>query len=125
MFKPLCLVVLSLAGAQLAAAAPGPTATPAPAPIPEGWVRYVCQPNGWGRTKEEAIKDLRVRILPWYQKTFGDRPGFTIDWEWASCVEVSAKRCWQADGRLWWYAPPVPERTPRGPKMGRFHYQGR
>ena len=85
--------------------------------IPEGYVLYVTQPNGWGDTKEAAIRDLRKRILPWYQKTFGDRPGFYVDWSWYALVEVADGREWQADGRVGWYVPkvvspgPIPKRT--------------
>ena len=77
------------------------------AAIPENHVRFLCQPNGWGSTPEAAIRDLRQRILPWYQKNYGHRPGFEIDWDWYALVEVTDGRLWQADGRLWWYAPPV------------------
>jgi hypothetical protein len=83
-------------------AAEVPEAQSSPA-IKPGMVKYVSQPNGWGRTPEAAVKDLRERILPWYQKTFGDRPGFTIDWNWYALVEVSDGRMWQADGRVWWF----------------------
>lgn len=92
-----------------------------PPGVKPGMVRYVTQPNGWGRTKEEAIRDLHKRIFPWYQRNFGHRPGFEIDWTWVACVEVSKKRCWQADGRLWWYVEPASPRTDsRHRKMGRF-----
>ncbi|MGF1679283.1 MAG: hypothetical protein ACFCUX_08820 [Candidatus Methylacidiphilales bacterium] len=74
-------------------------------PIPEGYVLYVTQPNGWGDTPEAAIKDLRVRILPWYERTFGDRPGFYVDWKWYALVQVADGREWQADGRVGWYVP--------------------
>ncbi|MEM6823102.1 MAG: hypothetical protein AAF558_14315 [Verrucomicrobiota bacterium] len=73
--------------------------------IPAGYVRYVTQPNGWGDTPEEAIVDLRKRILPWYKRTFGHRPGFEVDWDWYALVEVSDGREWQADGRVSWYVP--------------------
>ncbi|MEM6884281.1 MAG: hypothetical protein AAF571_04560 [Verrucomicrobiota bacterium] len=83
------------------------TPKPAPDKIPEGYVLYVTQPNGWGDTKEAAIRDLRKRILPWYQKTFGDRPGFYVDWDWYALVEVADGREWQADGRVGWYVPKI------------------
>jgi len=98
-------------------------ANPATLPpgVKPGMIRYVSQPNGWGRTKEGAIKDLHVRIFPWYERNFGNKPGFEIDWAWVSCVEVSAKRSWQADGRLWWYVEPVKGRSPERPaRSGRF-----
>jgi len=85
--------------------------------IPPGYVRYVTQPNGWGDTPEAAIRDLRQRILPWYQKTFGHRPGFEVDWKWVALVEVADGREWQADGRVSWWVPrakvakPIPQRT--------------
>jgi hypothetical protein len=108
--------------AQIAAQVPE-NADPAtlPAGVKPGMIRYVSQPNGWGRTKEEAIKDLHVRIFPWYERNFGKKPGFEIDWVWVSCVEVSAKRSWQADGRLWWYVDAVKGRGPERPaRTGRF-----
>lgn len=75
--------------------------------IPAGYMKHLCQPNGWGDTPEKAIADLRTRILPWYERNFGHKPGFEIDWEWYALVEVADGRLWQADGRLWWYAPKV------------------
>jgi|GEM_PF-2419895 len=94
-----------------------------PPGVKPGMVRYISQPNGWGRTKEEALKDLHTRIFPWYAKNFGQKPGFQIDWNTVAYVELSHKRCWQADGRLWWYVQPVTDRnTSRGPKMGKFNY---
>jgi hypothetical protein len=108
--------------AQIATQVPE-NANPATLPpgVKPGMIRYVSQPNGWGRTKEEAIKDLHVRIFPWYERNFGKKPGFEIDWVWVSCVEVSAKRSWQADGRLWWYVEPVKGRLPERPaRSGRF-----
>ncbi len=75
--------------------------------IPAGYVLYVTQPNGWGDTKEAAIRDLRQRILPWYQRTFGDRPGFYVDQNWYALVEVADGREWQADGRVGWYVPRI------------------
>lgn len=89
--------------------------------IPEGYVRYVCQPNGWGPTPEAAIKDLRERLFPWYERNYGDRPGFTIDRDWYALVEVTPGRMWQADGRLWWYVEPAkrPQQRPSvGPDRG-------
>lgn len=94
-----------------------------PTGVKPGMIRYVTQPNGWGKTKEEALKDLHNRIFPWYEKNFGTKPGFQIDWTWVAYVELNHKRCWQADGRVIWYAPPAtPRSTARGPKMGKFNY---
>jgi hypothetical protein len=88
--------------------------------VPQGHVKFVCQPNGWGRTPEEAVRDLRERILPWYEKNYGDRPGFGIDRGYAAVVEVSRGRQWQADGRLWWYVPrAVQPAGGKGPARGR------
>lgn len=83
---------------------------------------YVTQPNGWGDTKEAAIRDLRKRILPWYQKTFGDRPGFYVDWNWYALVEVADGREWQADGRVGWYVRKVvsPAEKPKRSKHSRL-----
>lgn len=90
-------------------------------PIPHGYVLYLTQPNGWGDTPEAAIDDLCKRILPWYQRTFGDRPGFKIDWNWFALVEVADQREWQADGRVQWYVPRAREaRT--GPKRNRHSH---
>lgn len=109
--------------AQIAQVVPS-DADPARLPpgVKPGMIRYVSQPNGWGKTKEDALKDLHTRIFPWYARNFGTRPGFEIDWNWVAYVEVSAKRVWQADGRVIWYVDPVPARRSSRPKMGRFHY---
>lgn len=121
----LCLLAsLVPARAELATTVPA-NADPKTLPpgVRPGMVRYISQPNGWGRTREEALKDLHTRIFPWYERNFGKKPGFQIDWNTVAYVELSHKRCWQADGRLWWYVEAVPERTTgRGPKMGKFNY---
>lgn len=93
-----------------------------PAGVEPGMIRYVSQPNGWGRTKEEALKDLQTRIYPWYERNFGDRPGFEIERGRETYVEFTPGRLWQADGRVVWYAKPVPPRRPNRPAMGRFNY---
>lgn len=120
----LCLfAALIPARAQLATTVPE-NADPKTLPpgVKPGMVRYISQPNGWGRTREEALKDLHTRIFPWYQRNFGKKPGFQIDWNTVAYVELSHKRCWQADGRLWWYVEPVPDRgTGRNTKTGKFH----
>jgi hypothetical protein len=121
MIRPCSLIrILSLilGGSLLFVASPMQAEEPAatlskPVPIPAGYVLYVTQPNGWGDTKAAAIRDLRKRILPWYQRTFGDRPGFYVDWDWYALVEVSDGREWQADGRVGWYAPKVVSPAPR------------
>lgn len=66
---------------------------------------HESQPNGWGKDAESAVKDLRERIFPMYQRVFGDRPGFTIDYYHYALVEISDGRQWQADGRIWWFTP--------------------
>ncbi|MEO0452739.1 MAG: hypothetical protein AAFY98_01210 [Verrucomicrobiota bacterium] len=81
-------------------------------PVPEGWVKYVSQPNGWGKTREAAVKDLHERIFPMYTRIWGDRPGFTISQRYA-LVEISDGRMWQADGTLWWYVPPAKTKKKR------------
>ncbi len=90
---------------------------PAGSGIPEGYVKFICQPNGWGATPDEAIRDLRERLFPWYERNYGDRPGFSIDRDWYALVEVTPGRMWQADGRLWWYAQPAVRPAPR-PSVG-------
>ncbi|MEM1158313.1 MAG: hypothetical protein AAF649_00860 [Verrucomicrobiota bacterium] len=97
------------------------TAAQITASIPDGYVLYVTQPNGWGDTKEAAIRDLRKRILPWYQKTFGNRPGFYVDWSWYALVEVADGREWQADGRVGWYVPKAVAASPK-PKRSKFSH---
>jgi hypothetical protein len=77
---------------------------PASQSIPEGYVRVISQPNGWGRTPEAAVADLRNRIYPMYRRVWGHMPGFTIVDRYA-LVEISDGRMWQADGTLYWYAP--------------------
>lgn len=93
-----------------------------PAGVKPGMIRYVSQPNGWGKTKADALRDLQARIYPWYERNFGKRPGFHIEYGKETFVEVTPGRVWQADGRIVWYAPPVPARKPSRPAMGRFNY---
>ncbi|MBC8065279.1 MAG: hypothetical protein H7Y17_10640 [Chlorobia bacterium] len=114
---------LNTSSAQLASVVPA-NADPQTLPtgVKAGMIRYVSQPNGWGRTKEDALKDLHNRIFPWYERNFGQKPGFQIDWNWVAYVEVSHKRCWQADGRLWWYVHAATSRSnERDARTGRFH----
>lgn len=94
-------------------------------PIPPGYVLYVTQPNGWGDTREAAIRDLRKRILPWYKNTFGDRPGFYVDWDWYALVEVADGREWQADGRVGWYVPKVVSPAERPKRSKHSHLRSK
>ncbi|MDX6766304.1 MAG: hypothetical protein SFU85_05895 [Candidatus Methylacidiphilales bacterium] len=128
----ICTILLlgGVHGSLAALATPVPDhADPASLPpgVKPGMVRYISQPNGWGKTKEDALKDLHTRIFPWYERNFGKKPGFAIDWNWVAYVELSRKRCWQADGRLWWYVDPVGETTDARSRhqMGRFQLNGR
>jgi len=114
-------IVLSIFSLFWAWILPASASEEPPTRIPEGYVLYVTQPNGWGDTPETAIVDLRKRILPWYQRTFGDRPGFRIDWDWYALVEVADQREWQADGRVQWYVPRAKEARP-GPKRNRHSH---
>jgi len=97
-----------------------------PSSLPEGvkpgMIRYVSQPNGWGKTKAEALRDLQARIYPWYERHFSKRPGFHIEHGKETYVEFTPGRLWQADGRIIWYAAPVPARRSSRPAMGRFNY---
>lgn len=85
---------------------------PARPTIPEGYIRFVSQPNGWGRTPEAAVADLRDRIYPMYRRVWGHMPGFTIVDRYA-LVEISDGRMWQADGTIYWYAPEAKTKSKR------------
>ncbi len=102
-------IVLSLAVTLLMAE----EASPDKKPIPQGYMLHLAQPNGWGKDPESAIKDLRERIFPMYERIWGHKPGFTIDWHWYALVEIADGRQWQADGRLWWYVPKTKTRNKR------------
>jgi len=102
-----------------------PHSGPSTSAIPDGYVLYVTQPNGWGDTKEAAIRDLRKRILPWYQKTFGHRPGFYVDHSWYALVEVADGREWQADGRVGWYVPKSVSPSPKPKRSKHSHLRSK
>lgn len=65
-----------------------------------GWRRVIIQPNGWGKTKAQAVKDLD-RVMAWYEH----RPGFRRD-NYVAVVYVG-RDMWQADGRVSYLAPPT------------------
>ena len=84
---------------------------------PEGYTWFLCQPNGIGETPEKAERDLKTRILPYYQRVYGDKPGFTIFADVA--IVHMGRNLYQADGRCGWYVPRVKTSDPRavGRKM--------
>ena len=80
-----------------------PTAASKPkkkGPDTTGWKRVTIQPNGWGQTKAQAVKDLD-RVMKLYEK----KPGFRRD-NYVAVVYVGRNK-WQADGRCTYLAPPT------------------
>ncbi len=71
--------------------------------IAKGWRRVIIQPNGWGMTREQAIRDLD-RVMRLYE----NEPGFRR-YDYVSLVRIS-KRRYQSDGRCSFLAPPIPSR---------------
>jgi hypothetical protein len=58
---------------------------------------FICQPNGWGSTPKQAVRDLNTRVMRIYER----EPGF-VRHDYVAIIPIS-KSTFQADGRCTYF----------------------